>query len=348
MLKKIPIALMVAFVIIVAIVSLRLLPASPVPTGPVTGSQSLGVTHTLPSNALSAPPVASSSDFATLWVSDFSGDKVRGLNRDGHIVWEQYMAGPPIPPASHNVATEYVTVAPSGNLIVADGEGMMVQEIDRLNHKLVWQYGVKDIQGYKKGYLHQPDKAFKINDREVLINDGNNRRVIIIDQKTNDIVWQYGETLQMGSKPGLLRGNTSSVPFNGGQQIIITDTLEKKIMLIDRATKKIIWEWTKPDAKWIQHVFPTPQNTFILEDRQKDEVFEVSRDGKILWTLSQLADGSKLHYPTDTAQLSNGNVLIAEAGRGRVIEINPHTKELIKEYKGVGFGTTLALDPNGL
>lgn len=295
-------------------------------------------------------------DFTTLWVSNFSGNRVFAVNRSGESVWEQQMTSAPILPRSFNTHVEYVTVAPNGNLIIADGEGMMVQEIDRKTHELVWQYGVKDIQGHSKGYLHQPDKAFKLNDHEVLINDGNNRRVIIVDQRTNDIVWQYGKTLTMGSGPGLLRANTHAVPIENGKQILITDTLDKKLILVDRETKNILWEWEKPDAKWIQHAFPTADGTFVLEDRQKNEVFEINRKGEILWTLKTLANGEGLRYPTDAAKLGNGNVLIAEAGRGRIIEVHLPTKEIVWQYgagkptpgASAGFPSTLALDHSAI
>jgi len=305
-------------------------------------------TPRLPSRLLPSRP----RDFATLWVSDFKGNRVLGVNRTGEVVWEQQMASAPLPPQSRNVHVEYVTVAPNGNLIVADGEGMMVQEIDRATHALVWQYGVRSVQGFERGYLHQPDKAYKINDTEVLINDGNNRRVIIVDQRINEIVWQYGKTLVGGSAPELLRGNTHAVPVDGGRQILITDTPEKKILLVDRATKDIVWEWQKPDAKWLQHVFPTPEGTFVLEDRQKNEVFEVNRAGEILWSITDLADGSRIRTPTDAVKLDNGNVLIVVADRGRIVEVSPQTREVVWEYgagkptpgSSVGFPTTIAVD----
>lgn len=298
------------------------------------------------------PSFLPQADFTTLWVSNFAGNVVFAVNRAGETVWEQHMASAPIPPRSANVHVEYVTVAPKGSLVIADGEGMMVQELDRTTHELVWQYGVRSVQGHGKGYLHQPDKAFKLNDHEVLINDGNNRRVIIVDQRTNEIVWQYGKTLTMGSGPGLLRGNTHAVPVERGKRILITDTLEKKLLLVDRATQNIVWEWAKPDAKWLQHAFPTAEGTFVLEDRQKNEVFEVNRQGEILWTLSDLADGSRLQHPTDAAKLGNGNVLIADAGHNRIIEVRPRTGEIVWQYgagkptsgTSAGFPSTIALD----
>jgi outer membrane protein assembly factor BamB len=280
-------------------------------------------------------------EWQSLWVADFKGNRIIGFNRQGAEIWQQQMASAPIPAKSYNTHTEYVTVAPNGNLIVSDGEGMMVQEIDRSSHNLLWQYGIKDKQGSADGLLHQPDKAYKINDHEVLVNDGNNRRVIIIDQRDNKIVWQYGETLRMGKGPGLLRGNTAAVPVDGGQKIGIVDTLEKKIIVVDRATKSIVWEWTKSDAKWLQHAWPIDGGGFVMEDRQKHDVFAVNAAGQIMWQLNKLADGSYLKYPTDVRGLANGNVLIAEAGRGRVIEVVPMTGEIVSTFSGVGFVTTI-------
>ncbi len=303
---------------------------------------------------LTAPPPAEKKvapkDFSILWTTDFRHNRVLGTSADGKLLWEQNMSAPPIPRSSWYFigGIEYVTVAPNGNLITVHGDGMMVQEIDRKTHNLVWQYGIAGRQSYRGGLLDEPDKSFKFNDHEVVINDGNDREVIVVDQRTNQVVWQYGQYEKIGSTPGLLHGNTSVVPLKGGEQFLITDTSEKKIMIIDRATKNIVWQWTKPDSEWIEHVFPTTEGTFIMEDRLKNEVFEVSRDGKILWTLSKLADGSNLSYPTDTAKLENGDVLIAEAGRERVIEVVPQTGVVVREFKNLGFVTSMAIDYQGL
>jgi hypothetical protein len=288
--------------------------------------------------------------FAVLWWTDFNNNRVLGMTPDGKIVWQQNMNAAPIPQESwyHIGGIENVSVASNGNLIAVHGDGMMVQEIDRNTHNLVWQYGKAGIQTYRGGTLDEPDKSFKINDHEVLINDGNDREVIVVDQKTNQVVWQYGEYHKMGSAPGLLRGNTSVRPLNGGKEFLITDTLEKKIMIVDRASKNIVWAWQKPDAEWLQNVFATKEETFVLEDRIKGEVFEVNREGKILWTLDKLSDENRLTYPTDTAKLENGNVLIAEAGKSRIVEAVPATGQIVRQYLVHGLITTIAIDQKNL
>lgn len=290
-------------------------------------------------------------EYKTLWLTDFKNNRVIGIDLEsGAEVWEQNMSAPPIPRSSWYFigGIENISVAPNGNLITSHGDGMMVQEIDRKSHELVWQYGRAGIQTYRGGTLDEPDKSYKFNDSEVVINVGNDREVIVVDQKTNEVVWQYGEYHRMGSAPGLLRGNTSVVPIASGKQFLITDTLEKKIVLIDRATKNIVWEWAKPDAKWLQNVFPTQDGTFILEDRLKGEVFEINRDGTVLWSLDKLSDENRLSSPTDTAKLANGNVLIAESGRGRVVEAEPLTGKVVREYKVAATITSIAVDPRAV
>jgi len=288
--------------------------------------------------------------FSILWITDFSGNRVLGFDPDGKVVWEQNMNSAPIPRASWYFigGIENVTVAPNGNLITVHGDGMMVQELDRQNHNLVWQYGTAGLQTYRGGVLDEPDKSFKFNDHEVVINDGNDRQIKVVDQKTNQVVWQYGEYHQLTGAPGTLNGNTSVRPINSGEQFLITETLANRIILVDRETKNILWQYTKPDAKWLQNVFATDENTFVLEDRQKGEVFEVDRSGKILWLLNKLSDAGNISYPTDAAKLSNGNVLIAESGRHRIVEAVPQTGEVVREYLVHSFVSSMAVDNKSL
>jgi len=291
-----------------------------------------------------------SPGFAILWFSDFNNNRIVGFTPSGKVVFSQNISAPPLPSSSWYFVggVERVTVAPNGNLIASYGDAMMVQEIDRQTHNLVWQYGTTGVQTYRGGKLDEPHKAWKINDHEVVINDSNDREVIVVDQNTNQVVWQYGQYHEIGSAPGILDGNTSVLPLNGGQQFLITETLANRIILVDRATKNILWQYTKSDAKWLENVTPAPDGSFILSDRQKGEVFEVDYDGKIVWDLTHLSDENNISYPTDTALLGNGDVLIAEAGKGRIVEVTPTTGQVVRVYNVHGFVSTIAIDHNNL
>lgn len=287
--------------------------------------------------------------FAILWFSDFNNNRIVGFDPTGKVVWAQNISAPPLPRSSWYFigGVERVTVAPNGNLIASYGDAEMVQEIDRKTHDLVWQYGTAGVQTYRGGKLDEPHKAWKINSHEVVINDSNDREVIVVDQRTNQVVWQYGQYHVIGTGPDELDGNTSVLPLKNGQEFLITETLDNKIILVDRATKKILWQYTKPDAEWLENVTPDGNN-FILSDRLKGEVFEVDRQGKIVWDLTKLSDENSIGYPTDTAVLGNGDILIDEAGRGRITEVVPTTGQVVRVYKVHGFPTTIAIDQNNL
>jgi hypothetical protein len=52
--------------------------------------------------------------------------------------------------------------------------------------------------------LNHPSLALPLPNGDVLANDDYNNRVIVVDPRTNRIVWQYGHTGVRGSRPGYL------------------------------------------------------------------------------------------------------------------------------------------------
>lgn len=303
------------------------------------------------SNGLGTSPVPSVSpsaprEFSTVWFTDYSGDRIAAINRaTGQLTWSQTFSFPSVTDSGQASNVEFMTVAPNGDIMAATSNGMLIQELDRTSHEVVWQYGVLNQQ-YCDKCLHQPKKAYLLNNgTEVLVTDANNRRVVIINKATKQIVWEYGHKAEMRDAPGYLKGNRFAMPLDDqGSRILISDTLTNKIMIIDRATKNIAWQWQDVGGKWLQNVFPTADGTFIAEDHLKNEVFEVTENGQILWTLHQLKDGSTLNYPTDAIKLGNGNVLISEAGKRRIIEVNPQTGEIVWQYNKAGLATSIAVE----
>jgi DNA-binding beta-propeller fold protein YncE len=66
--------------------------------------------------------------------------------------------------------------------------------------KVIWSYSPKSGSGELKG----PTLAIVLANGDVLVADSLNDRVIVIDPKTNKIVWQYGHTAAPGSSVGYL------------------------------------------------------------------------------------------------------------------------------------------------
>jgi len=281
--------------------------------------------------------------FENIFIADFSNNRVIGVNRETKkIFWEYSGTNPRLPWEQQFWVAEYVSIAPDGNLIVTDAQGQRVVKIDRQTKKITWSYGKREQPGHAPGLLHAPDKAFQIKDGGILINDGNNRRVIIVDPQTNEIVWQFGKTGAMGTGEGLLMGNTHARELADGA-ILITDTTNKKIIKVARDTKEILWEWKNPESKWIQHTAETPEGNFTLEDRQKKEVYEVSKNGEIIWKLDN-SGPLKLGYPTNIVKLKNNHYLINDPGKSHIFELNPENNEIVWEVKGLGFTSDMDIE----
>ncbi len=64
---------------------------------------------------------------------------------------------------------------------------------------LQWRFAPTGAQA-----LNQPSLALPLPNGDILANDDKNDRVIVIDPRTNRIVWQYGHTGVPGSGEGFL------------------------------------------------------------------------------------------------------------------------------------------------
>ena len=89
----------------------------------------------------------------------------------------------------------------AGQLIVTDHTRPGgVEELDATTGKVNWTYSVKS----GPGELNLPTLARTLPNGDVLVADSGNDRVIVIDPKTKQIVWQFGHTATPGSASGFL------------------------------------------------------------------------------------------------------------------------------------------------
>ena len=89
----------------------------------------------------------------------------------------------------------------AGQLIVTDHTRPgAVEELDATTGKVTWTYSVKS----GTGELNLPTFARALPNGDVLVADSGNDRVVVIDAKTKQIVWQYGHTATPSSANGFL------------------------------------------------------------------------------------------------------------------------------------------------
>jgi hypothetical protein len=124
-------------------------------------------------------------------VTEINGDWIDVLTHDGRPVSDAHPPGFSYPSDTNEVSP--------GVFLSADYTDPGAIETFTSTGRLLWLYEPKGA-----GALDQPSLALPLPNGDVLANDDKNDRVIVIDPRTNRVVWQYGHTGQPGSKPGYL------------------------------------------------------------------------------------------------------------------------------------------------
>jgi len=126
-------------------------------------------------------------------VTEINGDWVDEITFSGQVLWSTHPPGVAYPSDTNEVRP--------GVFITADySDPGQVVEFDS-SGRLLWRYGPTS----GPGMLNTPSLCEPIpTNGDILCNDDSNDRVIVIDPRTNTIVWQYGRTGVAGSGPGEL------------------------------------------------------------------------------------------------------------------------------------------------
>lgn len=124
-------------------------------------------------------------------VTEINGNWVSDIGPGGRALWSTHPPGIAYPSDTNQVGpNRYLTVDYSdpGQVLLFDRSGAAL-----------WRYRPT---GASK--LNHPSLALGLPNGDVLLNDDANHRVVVVDPRTDQVVWQYGATGQPGSAAGLL------------------------------------------------------------------------------------------------------------------------------------------------
>ncbi len=126
-------------------------------------------------------------------VTEITDAWITRLTRDGKVVWS--VRAPHVRYPSDAFPTH------DGQIIVADfSKPGRIVIFDPKTAKVSWEY--YERQGEKM--LDHPSLALELPNGNIVANDDQRHRVIVIDRATKAIVWQYGVTDAPGHAPGYL------------------------------------------------------------------------------------------------------------------------------------------------
>ena len=144
----------------------------------------LGSTYGSPNGAF---PMADGSTAVT----EINGDWLDVIRPNGRPVLATHPPGFTYPSDTNEVR--------SGLFLSADYTNPGALETFTPRGKLQWRYEPNGANA-----LNQPSLALPLPNGDVLANDDANHRVIVVDPRTNTIVWQYGHTGVPGDGEGYL------------------------------------------------------------------------------------------------------------------------------------------------
>lgn len=148
--------------------------------------------HHNPPSAFGSPNGAFPMRDGDYLITEINGSWVSAMSLTGTVAWSTHPPHVAYPSDTNEISPgRYLTVDYStpGQVLIFDKTG-----------NALWRYAPTS----KPAALSHPSLALPLPNGDVLLNDDYNHRVIVIDPKTNKIVWQYGHDGVAGSEPGHL------------------------------------------------------------------------------------------------------------------------------------------------
>jgi len=148
-----------------------------------------------PPNAFGLPNGATPMENGDLLISEIIDSWISRITRAGKVVWS--MRAPHV-----RYPSDAFPTVDGRQVIVADfSKPGRIVIFDPATRRVTWEYYV--AEGEKM--LDHPSLARELPDTgDIIVADDLRERVLVIDRKTKEIIWQYGVTGQKGSQPGYL------------------------------------------------------------------------------------------------------------------------------------------------
>jgi outer membrane protein assembly factor BamB len=150
-----------------------------------------GICRHDPPKAFGSPNGAFPLSDGNLLVTEINGDWVDEMTLSGSVLWSIHPPQIAYPSDTNEVAPgRYLTVDYSkpGQILIFDDHG-----------KALWRYRPTGA-----AELNHPSLALPLPNGDVLATDDHNDRVIVVDPRTDKVVWQYGHKSLPGTGPGYL------------------------------------------------------------------------------------------------------------------------------------------------
>ena len=271
-------------------------------------------------------------------ISDQFNNRVIEVDRNKHIVWSFGSNNPalcnPGPGAiiglndaerlSDGLTLLAGTGIPGGNVDPAQPNGCVDNRVIVVDHdgEIVWQYGQAGMTGDGPNLLNVPVFAIQLPNRNIMIVDQSNERVIEVSRFSKKIVFSYGcLTCNLLNNP-----NSAELLPNG--HILIADENANRAIEITRSGK-IVWQTAAAYAglnlSGVAFASRLPNGHTLITDSNNSRILEVTPGGSTVFqyfTNTETGSNPTGDFPTNAVQLKNGDISIADQFNHRALIID--------------------------
>ena len=266
---------------------------------------------------------------SNLLIADGNANRIIEVNANHQIVWQMPGLADP----------DDIQVYAPGKLLVNQENDNRVVAINMATKSITWSYGHlgTPAQGAPAasltgpGYINNPDDSFKLPNGNILIDDANNQRVIVVS-KTGQVLWQYGTVNPAthigvpGTIPGYLIGPNDDVPQPDGN-LLITNVGNNGVQNSHNVMEvtpsgQTLWTMVLP-AQYPSDALKMPNGSILVADWvSPGHIYLFGPGGHLRWNYTPTGV-NQLNHPSSAQLLSNGDVLICDDHNDRILIVQP-------------------------
>ncbi len=243
-----------------------------------------------------------------------------------------------------------------GYLMIADRDNNRIVIVNS-SKQIVWRFPTPGALAPGQRFAGPDDAFISPDGRNITTNEEFSDTVAILSLARHPrIVWQYGHQNIPGSGPGFLAHPDDAYLLPGGQQLIVADIINCRVLWLNHAHRIVHAIGSAGDcAHHPPHALLQPNGDTPLPDggvlvtEIGGWVDRFSAAGKLDFSIKTPTD-----YPSDAQLLANGDVLVAGFNQPGRIDIVKPSGQIVWTYgPGTGPGEldkpSLAVQlPNGM
>ena len=264
-----------------------------------------------------------------LLIADRGNGRLLIVNQGGRTLWRFPVRGSL--PRGQAFSADDAFIAPDGRTIVANDEAhQVIDRIDIVSRKVVWQYGHYARAGSAHGYLHTPDDAYPLANGNITVADIRNCRILEISPGKR-IVRQWGAAGRCSNHPPRSFNNPNGdTPLADGGMLVTTIGGSRVVRL--SASGHVRFDIHVPAAYPSDAQLDPKGNVLVVDYSTIGSIVRVSSRGHVLWRYHVASGRGRLDHPSLAVVLPDGTIAVNDDFRHRVVIIDPATRRIVWQY----------------